>query len=226
MTPLAGPHERRCPFGVRHEDDRQPAVLPAGVAGIPLHPRHRLAGGCRIPSDLRRRGIGRQPGVVDHVVVAVAEQVGADVGRDHKRAEGEERDDQQRRHDADEDVGQDQLAAHAPQQPALHQQEEPPDEIADRDHQPDRRGAAEQLDRPGHARHAPQDGDEQLERGCDEEQAAGPGVEQEIRWRGGEIRGRRPLGGKLRQRPSTLSRCSRESGAQHSTNGRMITFPL
>ncbi len=215
MTPLAGARERRCPLGGRHEDDRQPAVLRARVAAIPLHARYSLAGGCRIPPDILRRRRGREPGVGDHIVVAVFEEVRADVGRDHQRAESEEGDDQQRRHDADEDVGQDQLAAHTPQQPPLHQQEEPPHEIADRHDQPDRRGAAQQLDRPGHSRHAAQDGDEELQPGGDDEQAAGPGVEQEIDRRGREIRRRRRLGGKLRQRPSTLSRYSRESGARH-----------
>ena len=136
------------PVGGRHEDDRQRAVLLARRCSPFRCTRATVSAGAgRIPRDLARRRVGRQPGVVHHVVVAVAEQVGADVGRDHPRAEDEERDDQQRRDDADEDVGQDQLAAHPPQQPPLHQQEQPPHEIADRHDQPDRRGAAQHLDR-------------------------------------------------------------------------------
>ena len=148
VAPIAGAHRcRRHPPAVgRKTIDsaryRRSAVLAARWMRAIVSGRPR-----RIPRDLAHRRVGGQPRVVHDVVVAVAEQVGADVDRDHPRAQDEERDDQQRRDDADEDVGQDQLAPDPPQQPPLEQQEQPRHEEPDRQDQPDRRRTAEHFDR-------------------------------------------------------------------------------
>src|SRR5690606_30083254 len=56
--------------------------------------------------------------------------VGADVEKQQQPAEQEERDDEQRRHEADEDVGERQLTAHSPQQAALGADEQTPGQDA------------------------------------------------------------------------------------------------
>jgi hypothetical protein len=66
------------------------------------------------------------------------DEIGAEVGEQQKSAEQEEGHDQNGRDEADEDIRQDQLSAHPPQQPPLHDDEEPHEEVpgADRDRNP------------------------------------------------------------------------------------------
>ena len=66
----------------------------------------------------------------------------------------QKRDDEQRRHEADEDVGDDQLAADAPEQVLPRQADEPREEVRETDEQRQRAEAADDLDqrRPARSR--------------------------------------------------------------------------
>ena len=118
---------------------------------------------------------------------------------------------------ADEDVGEDQLAAHAPQQLPPHAHEQPPREsTATETISADRRDAADDLDEAGDVGQAPPDGDDQLERGRGEEEPPRPGVEDQ---RARRKRGRR-LGRQRQRRREQPARAAdglvRESWAAHA----------
>ena len=88
------------------------------------------------------RGFGQQLHLSRDVVVAVLEEIRADRSSTNAVLEQEEAENQQRRHDADEDVGEDQLPPDTPEQPALHEEDEPRQEEEDRERQRERRRRA------------------------------------------------------------------------------------
>ena len=69
--------------------------------------------------DLERGALREEPRLVGERPQPALHEVRAEVVEQQKPAQQEEGDDQQRRNEADEDVGQDQLAAHAPEQTAF-----------------------------------------------------------------------------------------------------------
>ena len=103
----------------RHERDRQERIAGGAAGLLPLERvAHGLGGGRalhveqhRLGQEARLLGVGVEPRL---------HQVAGHVAEQQQAGEQEEGDDQQARDEADEDVGQDQLAAHAPQQPAAH----------------------------------------------------------------------------------------------------------
>ncbi len=107
---VRGPaHPRR-----RHDDDGR-AVVPRGCGFLP--PGQHLVEGRIIgrPRELDRGGLGKETRLVHERVDARLHQVRADVEEQQQAAQEKEDDDQQDREEPDEDVGQRQLAAHAPQ---------------------------------------------------------------------------------------------------------------
>ena len=70
----------------------------------------------RVFVERRRRGLGQELRAFDDRVHVVAKHERADVEEEQQAAQREEDDDEHHRHDADEDVGENQLAPDSPQQ--------------------------------------------------------------------------------------------------------------
>ena len=131
--------------------------------------RDRPAAGGKDAGDLRRRfgalhaerrGLGDESRLIDERIDLAARHVGADVEEQQQPAQQKERDNQQRRHEADEDVGQGQLAPHPPQQLLLGVDEEAVAEDQRAGHQRDVAGGVDQLEhRPGAERQPQRVGD-------------------------------------------------------------------
>ena len=166
-----------------------------GAAAIGRHDRHRqlreLLGLRRLPArddarhvasagalDFERGALRDETRAIGQRVEAALHEVRAEVVEQQEPAQQEERHDEQRRHEADEDVRQNHLAAHAPQQPPLREHDEPEREVrgARRD-----REAGDGVDDAQKRRHAAGDrADEphdELDRGADDDRAAGQRVE-------------------------------------------------
>ena len=148
--------------------------------------------------DLERRALREEARLVAERAQPALHQVRAEVVEQQEPAQQRERDQQQRRHEADEDVGEDQLAPHAPQQAPLREHDQPSGEIG-------------QPDRGDQARHRIDDADEasgrcprrrraadqehrDLDREADDDRAAGQRVEQRA------ADARAPIDGARRQR--------------------------
>ena len=120
----------------RHDRDRHVGVLAAGV-GLPA----RDDAGHVAPAgalNLERRALREEARLIGERAQPALHQVRAEVVEQQEAAEQEERDEQQRRHEADEDVGEDQLAPDAPQQAPLREHDQPGGEVGER--RPPRRG--------------------------------------------------------------------------------------
>ena len=163
----------RCGRRALRRDERDRHVgIPAADRG--LRAVEHLRCRCRVLADLRRGRPRRQLHVRNDAVVAILEEIRGHVHRDDVGADEHETNNEQRRHDADENVREDQLAPDAPQQAPLHQREQAPAEIAQRNDQADRRGGAEcvnegrRIDDPSDHR------DQQFQQRRNEEETAGP----------------------------------------------------
>jgi hypothetical protein len=163
----------------RNERDRQRGV-PESRRTVPLDAIDRLFDRAGRAANLGGRRVGQQLRVLCRLVVAVPEHVGANRPRDEPCAEQEESKNEQRRHDADEDVGQDQFSADAPEQPPLHQKHEARHEEQNGKRQPDRCGGVDDLEEARQIASKTNQPDDDLECGRDDEEAARPRVQEEI----------------------------------------------
>ena len=202
MLPRTARDGRRSGGQRWNEDHRQRRVAERGGA-IPAHTVDRLFRRPRRAPDLRGCGFGQQLDLSRDIVIAVAEEVRPDGSRHKRRAQQKESENQQRRHDADEDVGEDQLPPDAPEQPSLDEKDEPGQEEEDRKRQGDRRRRARGTEERRHLADEADKDDEDLEEGGDDEEPPRPGIQQEVArrparvvWRHREARRRRPAPGR------------------------------
>jgi len=109
----------------------------------------------------------------------VLHQIGAEVEEQKQRAQQEEHDDEDCRHEADEDVRQDQLAAHAPQQTASREKNQLDQEV---DGAGGDRHAGDRIDDGHERRHAaaaePHGEHQQLDGNADNDGASGQRAQQ------------------------------------------------
>ena len=162
-------HEHHREGGILH---RARGIAPATIKRVLRRPRRAC--------DLCCRRLGQELHLTSQVVVTVAEQVGGHRSGHERRAEEEESENQQRRDDPDEDVRKDQLSPDAPEKATLNEEDEPGQKEENGKRQPDRRGCAEDAKNRWQVAEEPEDGDENLEGGGNDEQPAGPGVQQEV----------------------------------------------
>ncbi len=122
--------------------------------------------------ERRGRRLRQKPGTVDDRRDVVAKHERADVEEEEQPAEREEDRHQQHRHDADEDVGEDQLSPDAPQQAMTC---EHVDSIPDRHRADENRKAAQRVDRAEQSRlqlrETTEPCDELQRHACDEQTA-------------------------------------------------------
>ena len=132
----------------RHECDREERISRRGggllalerVAhglgrGGPLHvEQHRLG------QEARLRGLRLEPRL---------HHVAGDVAHEQQARQHEERDDEQTRHESDEDIRQDELAAHAPEQPPPHPAETAHQQIPEADDDPEGAAGVDHVDPRG-----------------------------------------------------------------------------
>jgi hypothetical protein len=103
---------------------------------------------------------------------------GAEAQHRERGEDGEERADQQRRHEADEHVGQDELAPHAPEQTVTGHPGQPPEHDGTARDQRQHRHLADQLGPRACGDHAIEQPDGQTEHAAAEQQTAGPVVQE------------------------------------------------
>ena len=121
-----------------------------GSTARPRRPRaararsHRRAAVARLDLDRRQSRDGHR--IFGEVGQRRPDEEGADVGEQQQARQHEERDDQDHRHDADEHVGDDQLAAHAPEELRAAGRREPDQRGCRRRRQRDAAQRAEALD--------------------------------------------------------------------------------
>jgi hypothetical protein len=136
-----------------------------------VHPR-----GAR---EFGRRRARHQLHGVEQPVVAVLEQVGAEVLEQHEPADDEEDADQERRYDADENVGEDQLLPDAPKQALAGGAREPQDEDQQRAEQDNRRDGVENGENGRKRGEGARDREHQLDGRRGQERAAGERAQHE-----------------------------------------------
>ena len=127
---------------------------------------------CLRPLHFDGRRLGEELRLIDDRRDAIAQHVGADVEEQQRPRHEEERDDQQHRHEADEDVGDDQLAADAPEQPALDVDVEAIAERNRRRHQRDVADGVEGVEASRAADDQRQQKRDELDRRADQERAS------------------------------------------------------
>ncbi len=166
---------RRRPAVFLHRKD---GVRYAWVAGrgadLPSLDRTIDPGGARHPLELDGRRLREESRLIHERRDAALHQVRAHVEEEEQAAEEEEGDDEQRRHEADEDVGERELAADAPEQAALGADVHA---VADRNQADQKADAADDIDpfQGGgqRIRDGVRGGDDQLDARAGEQRAAG-----------------------------------------------------
>ncbi len=163
---------------------RAESVLPALDHTTPLV-------GLRHVLELVRRGACLGSRLVAQPSQLVLHEVRADVEEEKKAAQDEERDDEEGRHDAHEDVRENQLASDTPEQAPARESDEAKEKIAPADEQRDRADLLDDLHdgRPAHAR-GTGDGRQDAEHNAEHECAPGERGQERVPDRSGS-RGRR-----------------------------------
>ena len=170
--------DRRCPRveRSRHDHERHPreALLPSADDAVE---RRLYRGSAAAAIELLGRGAGHQLGVGHDVVDAGPEEVGAHPDAEQRDAEQEERGNQEGRHDADEEVGDDEALADAPHHPRPRALEDPPGDEGAADEDAQARERADQARDEVGARRQVDQPDEEANREAAEEEPAGPALQ-------------------------------------------------
>ena len=142
----------------RHQGNREERVAGA-AAGLLAVERVAHRRGGRRALHVEQDRLRQEAGLLGVRVEPGLHQVAGHVAEQEQAGEQEERDDEQARHQPDEDVGEDQLAAHSPQQPPPRPHRASGDQVAEAEHEREGAGGVDRrqprrqrIDGPAHHR--------------------------------------------------------------------------